>query len=221
MTERELALTYLSLEKAGVHNINLVTAGHYLPAVRNSLLAARSMGLSLPIVYNTGSYETRDAIERLSGLIDIYLPDFKYYYSSTAERYSSAPDYPEVAKAAIREMVSQVSEPVFEDGMLKRGCVIRLLLLPGRLIEAKAALRYIHKTYGETVFYSLMRQYTPMPGIEKRYPELARRVSDREYRSFVAYAQSLGIRNAFVQEKECVGESFVPAFDGVGVVKEK
>ena len=217
MTEEELAGAFLRLGESGVCNINLVTAGHYLPAVRRALLLAKGRGLSVPVVYNTGSYESSDALASLEGLVDIYLPDFKYSSSKIAEKYSSAPDYPQIAWAAIAEMVRQTGECLWDGDRLIKGTVVRILLLPRLLIDAKRSLKRLFSEYGNGIAYSLMRQYTPMPDIGKHYPELAHPISDREYASFVEYGQALGIRYGFTQEKESVGESFIPLFDNTGI----
>ena len=213
MTEEELANAILRLEAEGVCNINLVTAGHYLPAVRKALLLAKERGLSVPVVYNTGSYESPSALSSLEGLVDVYLPDYKYSSPRIAAKYSHAEDYPRIAWDAISEMVRQTGECVWSGDRLVKGTLVRLLLLPHLLIDAKRSLKRLFSEYGNGIAYSLMRQYTPMPDIGKRYPELARPVSDREYASFVDYGQTLGIAHGFTQEKEAVGESFIPLFD--------
>ena len=220
VTPEQLAQTYLSLAHEGVCNINLVTAGHYAPSVAESLRIAKEAGLSLPVVFNSGGYERVETLKLLEGLVDVYLPDFKYCFSSLSERYSHAADYPELAKKAIAEMVRQVGNAVWEGELLRRGVMVRVLLLPGALVDAKATLRYLFATYGNRIAYSLMRQYTPPFGIEREFPELARRVTDAEYFSFVEYARALGVEKGFTQEAEAASESFIPAFDGTGVQKE-
>ena len=207
-----LAALYLSLEKQGAHNINLVTAAHYAAHIPPSVHTAREKGLSVPVVYNSSGYEEPATLALLSGSVDIYLPDFRYISAKTAARYSAAPEYPAVARRALAAMVNQTGAPVFgPDGMMKRGTVVRLLLLPGHLIEAKKILGEIYSSYGDAVYISLMSQYTPMPGLAG-FPELTRPVSAYEYASFVEYACTLGVKNALVQEGSAASESFIPAF---------
>ena len=211
-TAEMLAETYLRLESEGAANINLVTAAHFVPHVRESLLLARKRGLRLPIVYNSSGYESLSSLRSLDGLVDIYLPDFRYLRRDTARRYSHAADYPQVAEAAIAEMVRQTGAPRFlGDGRMERGTIVRLLLLPAHLIEAKMILRRLYLRYGDTVYISLMSQYTPFGDLSD-YPELSVRVSDAEYHSLVDYAITLGVKQAFVQEGESASESFIPDF---------
>lgn len=218
-TER-LAEIFLELQEQGANNINLVTPGHFAPQIITALKSAKRQGLYLPIVYNTGSYESVDTIQSLEGLVDIYLPDFKYMDRALSARYSHAPDYSEVAKAAIAEMVRQSGEAVFcdgnEDSLMKRGTIVRHLLLPGQTKDSKAVIRYLYETYGDKIYISIMNQFTPLAGLEK-YPELNRRVTEEEYEEVVDYAIDLGVENGFIQEGETAKESFIPQFDGVGV----
>ena len=216
---QRLGEIFLELQEQGANNINLVTAGHYLSALVPVLAKARENGLAIPFVYNTGGYEKKEAIRALSGLVDVYLPDFKYWSPQTAERYSRAPDYPEVAKEALDEMVSQTGEPVFDSrGIMQRGVIVRHLVLPGHTGESKKIIRYVHERYEGRVYLSIMNQYTPMPGIEKDYPELARRVRRREYDAVVDYAISIGVENGFIQEGDTAQGSFIPPFDHSGVL---
>lgn len=222
---RRLAEIYLELQAQGAHNINLVTASHYIPQVRESLLLAKDMGLSIPVLYNSSGYESVESLKLLEGLVDIYLPDFKYWRKETAERYSKAADYPQVAKEAIAEMVRQTKEVRFEKSeqdedllLMKRGVLVRHLILPGYKEESKQIIKYLLKTYGDDIYISIMNQYTPMPHIRKAgYPELDRKVTEEEYEDVVDYAIDLGIENGFVQEGETAEESFIPDFDGSGV----
>ncbi len=215
ITADRLVDIFLNLEAAGAHNINLVTPTHYAPHLLYAIPKARERGLGIPIVYNTSSYDSVEMLERLAPHIDVFLADFKYLSPRLAEIYSHARDYPTVAKAAIRTMVAARDRLVFdENGLLLSGTVVRILLLPGALIDAKAVLHYLYTTYKNRIAISLMRQYTPMQGV---MPPLDRRVSDSEYMSFVRYAQSLGIENAYTQEKDAATESFIPPFDLTGV----
>lgn len=212
-----LSQIFLELQEQKANNINLVTAGHYLPQVREALLLAKKRGLRVPVVYNTGSYEKPEAIRSLEGLVDIYLPDLKYLDPGLAEAYSGAGDYPECAKAAIREMVRQAPRPEFDSrGMLKRGVIVRHLLLPGHVKEGKKIVRYLWETYGSRIYLSLMNQYTPTKAV-KRDPLLGRKVTKREYERLLDYALKLGVEQGFFQEGETAEESFIPPFDLEGV----
>ncbi len=246
MPER-LTEIFLELQEKGAHNINLVTPGHYVPHIIRSVEDARRHGLKLPIVYNTGSYENVDTIKNLEGIVDIYLPDFKYWDAQVAKKYSHAEDYPKVAKAAIAEMVRQQPKPEFYEWQLadvkrqsdekssqaaenrpladcvdagnlliKKGVIVRQLLLPGLLEDAKQIIKYLYETYGDSIYLSLMSQFTPLPHIEK-YPELNRKVTPEEYDAYVDYAIELGVENGFIQEEDVAEESFIPSFDCEGV----
>lgn len=205
----------LDLKEQGAHNINLVTPTHYAPSIREAIIIAKSKGLDIPIVYNTGSYDNIETLKSLEGLIDIYLPDLKYYMPSTAKKLSSAPDYPEVARTAIAEMVRQVGAPVInQEGIMTRGVIVRILLLPGHVAEAKLSLKYLIDTYGDSVYVSLMNQYTPMPNMS---PPLDRKVTHAEYDELLAYAEKLGLKNGFTQEFGTAEESFIPPFDNTGI----
>ena len=220
ITKERLMEIFLELEGKGANNINLVTPGQYVPHIVWSVEEARRQGLSLPIVYNTSSYEKVDTIKRLEGIVDVYLPDFKYFDANLATKYSKAPDYPEVAKAAIKEMVRQQPNPSFyekdDQELIGKGVIVRQLLLPGQLQDAKNIVKYLYETYGDTIFISMMNQFTPMPNL-KDYPELNRKVSKRAYDEYVDYAIEIGVENGFIQEGDVAKESFIPKFDGEGV----
>lgn len=212
-----LAELFLELQGKGANNINLVTPTHYLYQIKEAILLAKEKGLRLPIVYNTSAYEKVDALRELSGLIDIYLPDFKYMTEEWAVRYSNAPGYPDYAKTAIEEMVRQVGEPVFNaEGKMVRGVIVRHLVLPGMKKEAKAIIQYLHKQYGNQIYISIMNQYTPMREFAA-FPNLNRRVTKREYENVLDYAIELGVEQAFFQEGDTAKESFIPNFNGDGV----
>ena len=220
---RRLARIYLELAAQGARNVNLVTPTHYAPAVVESVALARAAGLELPVVYNTSGYETVEAIGLLDGTVDVYLTDFKYADAQTARRYSNAPDYPEVALAALDAMVAQAGRPVFEetpDGdeppRILRGVVVRHLLLPGRLEESKRVVRLLHERYGDAVLLSLMNQYTPLRRFE-RYPELNETVPAGDYEALLDYADELGVEDYYWQEGGADSESFIPPFDQTGV----
>lgn len=253
ITVQRLSDIFLELQDKGANNINLVTAGHFLPMVIDALEDAKNRGLSIPIVYNTSSYEKVEAIRDLDGLVDIYLPDLKYVSSRLSGDFSKAPDYFEVASKAIEEMVRQTGEPEFfvkkkaslnqqmslwesEDVMdaatynecaddlmsegrevlMKRGTIVRHLLLPGCTEDSKAVVKYLYETYGDSIFISIMNQYTPMPQVAG-HPLLSRKVTDDEYNEVLDYAIDSGIENAFMQEGNVAEESFIPDFDCEGL----
>lgn len=211
---------FLELQEKRANNINLVTPGHFVPQIVKALDQARKQGLTLPVVYNTSSYETVDTIKMLEGYVDIYLPDFKYMSQVLSKKYSHAPDYAEVAKAAIAEMVRQTGKAVFvngdEDNLILRGTIVRHLTLPGCMEDSMQILKYLHETYGDMIYISIMNQFTPLSNLEK-YPELNRRITDEEYETLVDYAIEIGLENGFIQEGDTAEESFIPAFDCEGV----
>lgn len=208
---------FLELQAQNANNINLVTPSHYVLQIREALLLAKEKGLTVPIVYNCGGYESVEALQALDGLIDIYLTDFKYMVPSLAKAYSRAEDYPETAKRALAEMVRQTGRTVFdENGLMKKGVIVRHLLLPGAVKNAKAVVKYVYETYGDTVWLSLMSQYTPLPQVENISP-LNRKTTKREYERLLDYTFSLGVTNAFLQEGPVAEESFIPEFDGRGI----
>ena len=214
---KRLAEIFLELQEQNANNINLVTAGQFIPQVAEAIILARDQGLKIPVVYNSSGYESLTALKMLEGLVDIYLPDFKYMDPDLAFKYSYAKDYPEVAKEALKEMVRQVGEPEFDDrGMMQRGIIVRHLLLPGHVRDSRNVLKYLIDTYGNRIYISLMNQYTPMPAM-KEDPLLSRKVTEREYESLIDYGISLGLENGFIQEGETAIESFIPKFDGEGI----
>lgn len=213
ITEDELAGEYLRLQEEGAENINLVTPTQYIPQIVSSVEAARDMGLIVPVVYNTGGYETERSLMLLDGTVDVYLPDLKYMSGETAAKYSSAKDYPEIAKKAIDVMFEQVGEPVFEGGIMKRGVIIRHMLLPGHLAETIKIINYVHKRFGDRVWFSLMSQYTPLRRFEK-FPELDHRVDPKCYEAAEEHCVKLGMEHVFIQEGEAADESFIPEFFG-------
>lgn len=226
ISEARLSEIFLELQEKGANNINLVTAGHYVPQVIRALACAKSQGLRIPIVYNSSGYEKAETLRQLEGLIDIYLPDLKYLTPELAAAYSHAPDYPQYAMEAISEMVRQQPQAEFmpEDRteaspIMRRGVIVRHLLLPGHVREAKKVVGYLHETYGDQIYISMMNQYTPMS--EKfADPNLNRRVTKREYERLLDYAAEIGVENGFYQEGATADESFIPEFDYEGVRKK-
>lgn len=211
-----LAEIFLELKEKGAHNINLVTPGHFAPQIAAALEAAKGQGMDLPVVYNTGSYESLETVKSLEGLVDVYLPDFKYMSETLSQKYSHAPDYAGVAQNAIAEMVRQRGDAVFEGGLMTSGVLVRHLVLPGQTKDSKAVIRYLYETYGNRIFISIMNQFTPSASLES-YPELNRKLTAAEYDEVVDYAISLGVENGYIQEGETAEESFIPPFDWEGV----
>lgn len=213
-----LADIFLELQGQGANNINLVTPTHYVPQIVEAITLSREKGLCVPIVYNCGGYEKVETLQLLEGYVDIYLPDFKYMSQEIARKYSNAGDYFDYASEAIKEMVRQTGELAFNAyGIMTKGVIVRHLALPGYLDDSKEIIKYLYETYGDTIFISIMNQYTPLSNVERWYPEINRTVTDEEYRELVDYAVSLGVVNGFIQQGETASESFIPEFNGEGV----
>lgn len=213
----KLGEIFLNLEKQGTANINLVTGAHYVPQIREALSIAKEKGLSVPVVYNSSGYEKVETLKLLKGYVDVYLPDFKYMEASLAEAFSNAPDYPERAKEAIEEMVRQTGKCVFnEEGYLEKGTIVRHLILPGHTVNSKKVLDYLHNTYGNKIFISIMNQYTPVYE-QKVYKELNRKVTEREYKKVLDHALEIGVENGFWQTGDTAKESFIPSFNYEGL----
>jgi len=213
ITVEKLADIFFNLQEQNAHNINLVTPTHYVPQIIEALKIAKENGLSIPIVYNTSGYETVDTLKMLSGYVDVYLPDFKYYSNELAKKYSGAPNYFEVATEALKEMFKQVGEfSLDEDGIIKRGMIVRHLILPGYTDDSKDVIAHVYDLFKDKIYISIMNQYTPLPHVAK-YPELNRTVTEKEYDEVIEFALSLGIENAFIQEGGTAEESFIPNFN--------
>lgn len=212
-TPEELAEIFLELQAEQAANINLVTPGHFIPQICRALELARAKGLSIPVVYNTGGYEEVSSLRLLQGLVDIWLPDFKYYSGDLAALYSHAPDYFPKAADAIAEMFRQAGPAVFDSqtALMKSGVLVRHLVLPGQIGDSKRVLRYLHSTYGNDIYVSILNQYTPLEHVAK-YPELNRRITEEEYRQVLDFADKIGIENGFIQEGDTADESFIPPF---------
>lgn len=217
ISKERLSDIFIELADKGANNINLVTPGQYIPDIVWAVNDAKSRGMKLPIIYNTSGYENVTELKLLEGIVDVYLPDFKYMDSTLSARYSRAKDYPSVAKQALSEMVRQQPEVVIDDatGLIQKGVIVRQLLLPGHVNDAKAVLKYLYDTYHDHVYISMMSQFTPIA--LKDYPEINRTVTKREYERLVNYALEIGITNAFIQEGDVAKDSFIPAFDCEGV----
>ena len=217
ISKERLSDIFMELADKGANNINLVTPGQYIPDIVWAVNDAKSRGMKLPIIYNTSGYENVTELKLLEGIVDVYLPDFKYMDSTLSARYSRTKDYPSVAKQALSEMVRQQPDVVIDDatGLIQKGVIVRQLLLPGHVNDAKAVLKYLYDTYHNHVYISMMSQFTPIA--LKDYPEINRTVTRREYERLVDYALEIGITNAFIQEGDVAKDSFIPAFDCEGV----
>ena len=217
ISKERLSDIFMELADKGANNINLVTPGQYIPDIVWAVNDAKSRGMKLPIIYNTSGYENVTELKLLEGIVDVYLPDFKYMDSTLSAMYSRAKDYPSVAKQALSEMVRQQPDVVIDDatGLIQKGVIVRQLLLPGHVNDAKAILKYLHDTYQDSIYISMMSQFTPIA--LKDYPEINRTVTRREYERLIDYAIKIGITNAFIQEGNVAKDSFIPAFDCEGV----
>ncbi|WP_034444780.1 radical SAM protein [Butyrivibrio sp. AE2032] len=248
ITTKRLVEIFFELEDKGANNINLVTGDMFIPTIAEAIEKARQQGIKVPFLFNTSSYLNPDSVKMLEGLIDIYLPDFKYIRDEDAIKYSNAPGYVGAAKASIEEMVSQCPECKFEPEvarniredaimgdetgdtaakapksayepgqlLIRRGVIVRHLLMPGMLIQAKMIVKYLYEKYGDSIYISLMNQFTPN-GELAEHPEINRKVTESEYKSLVDYAAGLGVTNGYVQEGDTAKESFIPEFDCTGV----
>lgn len=218
---KRLADIFIELWQQGAANINLVTGTHYVPQIISALEDAKNRGMDLPVVYNSSGYEKVETLKLLKGYVDVYLPDFKYMDQELAEKFSKAPDYPETAKAAIKEMTEQTGSCEFdEEGYIKRGTIVRHLILPGHTRNSIEVLKYLHQEYGDMVYISIMSQFIPVVHNEV-YKELNRKVTKREYEKVLQAALDLGIKNGFFQEGKTAEESFIPEFDGEGIFSDK
>lgn len=188
ISKERLSDIFIELADKGANNINLVTPGQYIPDIVWAVNDAKSRGMKLPIIYNTSGYENVTELKLLEGIVDVYLPDFKYMDSTLSARYSRAKDYPSVAKQALSEMIRQQPDVVIDDatGLIQKGVIVRQLLLPGHVNDAKAVLKYLYDTYHDHIYISMMSQFTPIA--LKDYPEINRTVTKREYERLVNYA---------------------------------
>lgn len=221
ITIERLAKIFIELQENGANNINLVTPTHYVLHIVEALKLAKRDGLIIPIVYNTGGYEKEDTLKLLDGLVDIYLPDMKYYSNEPALKYSKAKDYFQVASKAISEMYRQVGKPRFDEatGMMKKGIIVRHLVLPENIEDSKMVIKYLFEKYGHNIYMSIMSQYTPMESLRKsgEFVELHKKLDFAEYDKLIDYAIELGVENAFIQEEDVATESFIPDFNCEGV----
>lgn len=213
ITVDKLVDIFFSLKEEGAHNINLVTADHFIPEIAEAIKTAKSRSIDIPFVYNSSGYVKEESLRMLDSLIDIYLPDFKYFSPFVAKKYSNAPDYPEVAKRAVKEMVRQTGECVIDSsGIMKKGVIVRHLVLPSNIADSKKVISYLHSTFGDEIYMSIMNQYTPV-NMNTRYPELKRRLTGEEYDEVISFTLSLGIEKAFCQDEGAASEKFIPEFE--------
>ena len=217
-----LAEIFLELQAQGAHNLNLVTPTHYAVGIVEALTLARQNGLTLPVVYNCGGYERPETIQMLSPHIDVWLPDFKYAQEKLGLKYSAVPDYSETALTAIAEMLRHTGPPVLDDsGLLRRGVLVRHLLLPGQLADSMRAVTLLYDCFGDNILLSLMSQYTPPErcngDFASRFPELTRRVNPSHYEALIDYAAELGITRCYIQDNTAADSAFIPPFDLSGV----
>lgn len=209
----ELAEIFLDLQSRGANNIDLVTPTHYALDIAEAVKKAKDSGLHIPVLYNCGGYESVETLKRLEGLIDIYMPDMKYYRDKYAMKYSSAPKYFETACAALEEMYRQTGAVVLDkNGIMQSGVIVRHMMLPGLMLDTKKIMDYLFDTYGNNIYISLMSQYTPLKNVE-RFPELNRKIDMKKYNSIVDYCMNRGMENVFIQEGSAAKESFIPCFE--------
>lgn len=210
VSEEKLVDIFLELQDRGALNINLVTPTHYVPLIKEAIIIAEHKGLTIPIVYNTSSYEKVDTLRSLEGLIDVYLPDLKYYDNNLGIKYSKCNDYFYYATNAIEEMYRQVGKVKIINGIIKKGLIVRHLVLPGHIEDSKKIIKYLYNKYGDNIYISIMNQFTPVN--KTSYSNLNRTLTEEEYDEVIDYAYDLGVRNAFIQEGETCIESFIPKF---------
>ena len=221
VTPGRLAEIFFELKEKGALNINLVTPTHFIPGIAAAIGIAKKKGFDLPFVYNTSGYESVKSLKLLDGLIDVYLPDFKYSDCDKAARYSNAPDYVSAVKEALAEMYRQTGPADFdENGIIKKGVIVRHLLLPGGVKNAKGVIEYLYNEYKDNIYISIMNQYTPLDSLPEGFDEIRRKVTKREYNSVIDFAIDLGVTNAFIQEGGTVSESFIPDFNLEGVTTD-
>lgn len=206
----------LELQEKGALNINLVTPTHYVPLIVEALNLAKKEGLTIPIIYNTSSYENISTIKLLEGIVDVYLPDLKYYDDIYGIKYSNCNNYFKYASSAIEEMYKQVGKCVFDNnGIIKKGVIVRHLMLPDNIEDSKNIINYLYNKYKDNIYISIMNQYTPLRKL--KYDNLNKKVTDTEYDELINYAYDLGVRNAYIQEGETQKESFIPDFNNEGI----
>ena len=211
-----LTAIMLELQEMGAANINLVTPTHYIPQIRRAIISAKEKGLFIPIVYNTSGYERVESLKLLEGLIDIYLPDFKYY-DNRLGKYSNVKDYFDITRCALKEMYRQVGELKYnKEGLLEKGVIVRHLVLPNNYADSKKIIKYLYDEYRDNIILSIMNQYTIVRRTD--YEELNSLVDNNEYDNIIDYAYDLGVRNCFIQDGSSQSESFIPRFEGDKII---
>ena len=212
-----LSEIFLELQFKGANNINLVTPTHFVPQIIKALDIAKLKGLKLPIIYNTNGYDSLETIKLLSGYIDVYLPDFKYFNDNYSIKYSNASGYRENIIIILKEMLRQVGIPLFNDnGFIEKGVIIRHLMIPGLLFDSKKIIDLIFKTFGNTIYVSIMNQYTPMHKAFN-FIEINKTLNPKHYDSLIDYAINLGVENGFMQESGTDSTIYIPSFKNEGV----
>ena len=207
----------IELQRKNANNINLVTPTHYVPSIIKAISKAKKKGLNIPIVYNTSSYENIKTIKSLDGIVDIYLPDLKFYDNELGIKYSHVNNYFEIAKENIKEMFNQVGKNIFnKNNMMIKGLIVRILVMPDHIDDAKKIIKYLYDEYKDDIYISIMNQYTPLYEF-KKYKNLNRKITEDEYEDLINYACDLGVVNAFIQEGETQSDSFIPDFNTEGV----
>ncbi len=212
ITVEKLSEIFLELQNKGANNINLVTPTHFVYDIIKALDIAKSKGLNIPVVYNSSGYEKVDIIKMLKGYIDIYIPDMKYFSDKYSMEFSLAKNYFNTAKESIYEMFKQVGVPVFnEKGIMKKGVIVRHLMLPGLLFDSKKIIDYLYDTYKDDIFISLMSQYTPTDNTCK-VEKLNRKLNPKHYDTMIEYLEYKGIKNAYIQDIESAHSDYIPDF---------
>jgi len=216
ITNDRLANIMLELQQKGAININLVTPTPHIIGIKEAIIKAKEKGLKIPIIYNTGSYENINSLKLLNGLIDVYLPDLKYYNDNIAIKYSNTKNYFNIATNNIKEMYNQVGTPKFDrNGNIIKGVIVRHLMLPTHLDDSKQIIKYLYDTYKDNIYLSIMNQYTVIKPL--KYKELNHRIKNKDYEELIDYAINIGIKNAYCQLNKTSNKKYIPNFDLEGI----
>lgn len=217
ISPKRLCEIFFELKELGAHNINLVSPTVYIPHIAKAIECAKKQNLAIPVVFNSSGYERAESLKMLDGLIDIYLPDFKYMSASLAKKYSKTENYPGFAKEAVAEMVRQQPKCSFDENqMMQKGVIVRHLVLPGCTDDSKRIIKYLYSKYKDQIYFSIMSQYTPHGDLSE-FDELTQKLSEEEYDDVINFAVELGITQGFIQDSESAAESFIPSFDSRGI----
>lgn len=218
VTVSRLSEIMLELQAKGANNINLVTPDHYAPSIREAVKMAKERGLQLPVLCNCSGYMNREAFMLLKDCTDIWLPDMKYFDGALSARFSNAPDYFETAVKAVSAMTAAAGSPVFDSrGMMKKGVIVRHLVLPGCYHDSLRLIDELHSRFGDQIYISIMNQYTPMQTLPEGFEDINRKLTTFEYDRVIRHALDIGVQQGFMQEGPTASESFIPAFDYEGV----